>query len=128
MTWQDLRAGDLATAAIFAQSAGTLTQTGVDDDQPAFHTVQMSPAMPNPFKNSSQLRLTLPASASVQAEILDISGRRITTLASGKLPAGVHNLLWNGTNAKGESVAAGVYLVRVQTPGFNQVQRIVRLK
>ena len=128
MTWQDLRAGDLATAAIFAQSAGTLTQTGVDDDQPAFHTVQMSPAMPNPFKNSSQLRLTLPASASVQAEILDISGRRITTLASGKLPAGVHNLLWNGTNANGESVAAGVYLVRVQTPGFNQVQRIVRLK
>ena len=84
--------------------------------------------MPNPFKNSSQLRLALPAAASVQAEILDISGRRITTLASGKLPAGVHNLLWNGTNAKGESVAAGVYLVRVQTPGFNQVQRIVRLR
>ena len=128
MTWQDLRAGDLATAAIFAQSAGTLVPTGVDDNEPAIRTVQLSPAMPNPFKNSSQLRLALPAAATVQAEILDISGRRITTLASGKLPAGVHNLLWNGTNAKGESVAAGVYLVRVQTPGFNQVQRIVRLR
>lgn len=128
MTWQDLRAGDVTTSAIFAQSAGTLASTGVGDDEQPIKTVQLSMAMPNPFKNNSQLRLTLPASASVQAEILDISGRRVTTLANGKLPAGVHNLLWNGTNARGESVAAGVYLVRVQTPGFNQVQRIVRLK
>lgn len=128
MTWQDLRAGDLTTSAIFAQQTGTLPATGVGDDHPSSTTLQLSRAMPNPFKSSSQVRLSLPAAASVTAEILDISGRRVTTLANGKLPAGVHNLLWNGTNAKGESVAAGVYLVRVLTPGLNEVQRIVRLK
>jgi flagellar hook assembly protein FlgD len=128
MTWQDLRAGDVTTAAIFAQSAGTLVPTGVGDKEAPITTIQLSPAIPNPFRGSAQMRLALPGAASVQAEILDISGRRITTLASGKLAAGVHTLLWNGTNAKGESVAAGVYLVRVQTPGFNQVQRIVRLR
>jgi hypothetical protein len=128
MTWQDLREGGLTTAAIFAAQAGASGTTGIGDDKPGIRTVEMSPAMPNPFRTSSQLRLALPAAAQVTAEILDISGRRITTLASGNLGAGVHTLLWNGTNGHGESVAAGIYLVRVQTPGFNQVQRIVRLK
>jgi flagellar hook assembly protein FlgD len=126
MTWQDLRAGDLTTAAIFAQqTTGAVIPTGVET--PGTGTVQLSAARPNPSRGSSDLRLTLPSPTSVRAEVLDVAGRHVATLASGTLPAGVHELSWNGRSDKGGYVAAGVYLVRVHMPGYEKTQRIVRL-
>jgi flagellar hook assembly protein FlgD len=74
------------------------------------------------------VRLTLAAPTFVRAEVLDVSGRHVATLAFGTYDAGVHELTWDGTNARGQRAAAGVYLVRVQWPGSQTTQRIVRLR
>jgi hypothetical protein len=126
VTWQDLRAGALTTAAIFAQQAtgGGAAAVG-PSDLPA---LQLSPARPNPFEQTSRIRLTLAAPTFVRAEVLDVTGRHVATLAQGTLDAGVHELSWDGLNAHGERAAAGVYLVRVQWPGSQTTQRIVRLR
>ena len=126
MTWQDLRSGGLTTAAIFAQQTVGTAVTGVDASVPEI--AQLSAARPNPFWGRSELQLTLPAPTFVRAEVLDISGRRVATLASSFFPAGVHALSWDGTGARGERAAPGVYLVRVQWPGSVKTQRIVRLR
>jgi len=129
MTWQDLRAGDLTTAAIFAQqTTGLLVPTGVSDHASGSGGIKLSAPRPNPSRGTSGLWLTLSATTGVNVEVLDITGRHVATLASGMLPAGVHDLTWNGTNDRGGRVAAGIYLVRVQGPGFDRTQRIVRLK
>ena len=126
VTWQDLRAGGTSTAAIFAQQAAGGGAAAVGpSDLPA---LQLSPARPNPFEQSSKIRLTLAAPTFVRAEVLDVSGRHVATLALGNLDAGVHELSWDGLNAHGERAAAGVYLVRVQWPGSQTTQRIVRLR
>jgi hypothetical protein len=126
VTWQDLRAGGLTTAAIFAQQAGAAAAAGVE--APRLAAVQLSPARPNPFERDSKIRLTLAAPTFVRAEVLDVTGRHVATLALGTLDAGVHELSWDGSNARGERAAAGVYLVRVQWPGSRTTQRIVRLR
>jgi hypothetical protein len=72
--------------------------------------------------------LTLTTSVYVRAEVLDVTGRRVATLASRNFPAGVHELVWDGSSAGGRRVAPGVYLVRVQWPGFEKTQRVVRLR
>jgi hypothetical protein len=126
VTWQDLRSGGLTTAAIFAQQAVAGAVAAVD--APHLSAVQLSPARPNPFRGTSELRLTLAAPTFVRAEVLDVSGRRVTTLASRAFPAGVHELSWDGSSARGQRVAPGVYLVRVQWPGSEETQRIVRLQ
>ncbi len=126
MTWQDLRSGGVATAAIFAQQTGATGTTAVEG--PRASGTQISSARPNPSRGISEIQLTLVAPVYVRAEVLDVTGRRIATLASRNFAAGVHRLTWDGWNARGERVAPGVYLVRVQLPGSEKIQRIVRLR
>jgi FlgD Ig-like domain len=126
VTWQDLRSGGLTTAAIYAEQAGNTGVAAVHN--PSAGSAQLALARPNPFQSKTRLRLTLPASTFVRAEVLDISGRRVATLASQAFPAGVHELSWDGLNSRGQLVAPGVYLVRVQWPGYDQTERVVRLR
>jgi hypothetical protein len=126
MTWQDLRSGGVSTAAIFAQQAVGVAVAGVDP--PRLAAVQLGPARPNPFLGTSELQLTLVAPTFVRAEVLDVTGRRVATLAARTFPAGIHQLSWDGSSAGGERAAPGVYLVRVQWPGSERTQRIVRLR
>ncbi|MFI5371617.1 MAG: FlgD immunoglobulin-like domain containing protein [Candidatus Eisenbacteria bacterium] len=126
ISWQDLRSGGLTTAAIFAQQAASGAVAGVDATQ--LPAVQLGFARPNPFRGTSEIRLTLTTPTFVRAEILDVTGRRVATLASRSFPAGVHELSWDGSSARGRPAAPGVYLLRVQWPGFEKTQRIVRLR
>ena len=126
LTWQDLRSGGVTTAAIFAQQAAGIAVAGVDS--PRLSTVQLSLARPNPFRGASELRLTIATPTFVRAEVLDITGRRVATLASRIFPAGEHELSWDGSSARGTRATPGVYLVRVQWPGFEKTQRVVRLR
>ena len=128
LTWQDLRSGGLTTAAIFAQQAVTTGGTTAVGDEGPVKRAQVSNARPNPARGPTQVELTLPQSAFVRAEVLDLSGRRVATLAGETFSAGTHSLSWNGNTIAGERAAPGVYLVRVRWPGFERTQRIVRLR
>ena len=127
LTWQDLRSGGLTTAAIFVQQAVTTgTTTAVDGAetwQPMIGTVR-----PNPSRGIAQVQFTLPHAALVRAEVLDLSGRRVATIAGETFSAGTHSISWNGNTAGGDRAAPGVYLVRVRWPGYERTQRIVRLR
>ncbi len=126
MTWQDLRSGGVTTAAIFAQEAGIAGTAGVGGLHPG--VAQLGPAKPNPSRGATALQLSLVSPTFVRAEVLDIAGRRVATLASHVFPAGVHSLSWDGTGSRGERAAPGVYLVHVQWAGFEKTQRVVRLQ
>jgi hypothetical protein len=68
---------------------------------------------PNPFARNTQLRLGLPQSANVRVEVFDLAGRRVATLADGRMSAGWHNVQWGGADRSGGKVAAGIYLCRI---------------
>jgi flagellar hook assembly protein FlgD len=42
--------------------------------------------------------------------------------------AGLHHVRWDGTDARGERVASGVYFYRVDALGQSAARRMVRLK
>ena len=126
LTWQDLRSGGATTAAIFAGQA-IATSTAAIEESAAIEAALASPR-PNPSRGPTSVQLTLPHSAFVRAEVLDINGRRVATLASQTLSAGTHALAWDGSMAGGERASPGVYLVRVTWAGFERTQRIVRLQ
>ena len=68
---------------------------------------------PNPFNPSTIIPYRLPISTRVQLEVLNILGQRLTTLVDADRPAGFHTATWDGTDASGRGVAAGVYLYRL---------------
>jgi hypothetical protein len=79
-------------------------------------------AHPNPFNPATTLAFELPDAATVILEIVDLRGHRVRVLADGPRPAGRHEVLWAGRDARGRPVTAGVYLARLVTPGATTVR------
>lgn len=69
---------------------------------------------PNPFNPSTSIPFTLAAPGRVRIEIYGVSGERVTLLDAGEVAAGPHSVVWNGRDARGRSVASGVYFYRLE--------------
>ena len=82
-------------------------------------------AYPNPFRKSSTLDFAAPRNEILEAAIYDPAGRllRRLPLTSGRTP-----LVWDGTDARGEAVPAGVYLLRIRTETETFSSRMIRLR
>jgi 1,4-alpha-glucan branching enzyme len=96
---------------------------GVQAPRPA-PELQLSAPWPNPTRGTSRLSYTLPAPASGSLAILDVAGRTVRTLASGKLEAGLHTVAWDGADASGRTAAPGLYFVRLATTQGSRTARI----
>jgi hypothetical protein len=74
---------------------------------------------PNPFRHATTLRYDLPTDGPVAIAVFDVKGRRVAQLLDGFVAAGRHAVRWDGRNARGAPVSAGVYFARV-TAGSNE--------
>ena len=68
---------------------------------------------PNPFNPTTEISFALPEAAKVKLHIFALNGQLVATLVDGELSAGRQQLRWNGRNASGKTVAAGIYLYRI---------------
>jgi hypothetical protein len=60
------------------------------------------------------IEFTLTKTAQVQAEVLTLTGRRVTVLESGTTRmAGTHRIMWRGVSSEDVTVSKGVYLIRM---------------
>lgn len=87
-------------------------------------------ASPNPFRGAAEIAFSHDGDAAlpVTVTVHDLAGRRIATLHEGPVAAGVQRVSWNGADARGEPMRAGVYLVRAAWPGHALTRRIVRVR
>jgi hypothetical protein len=84
-------------------------------------------ARPNPFAGTTDLHFSLAAPARVQLTVHDVAGRRVRVLADAGLPAGFHQLPWDGRSDAGGAAASGVYFARFQAGDVLETKRIVLL-
>jgi len=83
---------------------------------------------PNPFNPRTTIRFDLATHAHARLAIHDVSGRLVRTLVDGPLPAGEHEARWDGRDARGERVASGVYLCRLQAGGYRAAGKLILLE
>jgi len=83
---------------------------------------------PNPARGAVDFAITLPRSASVRLEVLDLAGRRQRTLQSGSLTGGEHAFRWDGRTDRGGSVSSGRYQIRFTADGVTQTRAITMLR
>lgn len=88
----------------------------------------LAPPHPSPASGAVGFRFTLPQSATVRLEVIDLAGRRVATPASGPLPAGVHHASWDGRREDGAEAPAGVYRARLVSDGRAVSRPFVRLR
>ena len=83
---------------------------------------------PNPSRGESAIELALPKMQRVRMTILDLSGRQVCEVVSAPLTAGEHVFGWDGRDAAGRVVGAGVYFVTV-TAGDQRISaRALRMR
>ena len=85
---------------------------------------------PNPFNPSTTIRFEVPANVNDRMEIVvyNALGMKLKTLVSGRVEAGVHEVVWDGTNQQGVQMASGVYFIRMLAGKFNKVHKMILLK
>lgn len=72
---------------------------------------------PNPFEFSTSVRFTLREGAHVNLGVYDVTGRCVATLMDGYVSAGSGQAVWDGRDANGRSVSAGIYFMRLSAMG-----------
>jgi hypothetical protein len=76
-------------------------------------TYELSQNYPNPFNAGTNISFGLPEGANVRLDIYNITGQKVSTLADGHYDAGRYNVIWNGIDERGLSVASGIYFYRL---------------
>lgn len=85
--------------------------------------------IPNPFNPTTRIAYSVPAPGSeIELSVHDSAGRLVATLVSGYREAGVHEAVWDGRDARGETVASGVYFARMDAPGCSSTKKLILLK
>ncbi len=92
---------------------GTTAAPG-DGDAPAAQ-VALGAAYPNPFNPQTVIPLRLTAEARVSLALYDARGRHVVTLRDEVLPAGRHEVHWDGRDGGGRPAASGTYYARLHT-------------
>jgi flagellar hook assembly protein FlgD len=94
----------------------------------AVSALQLLPPEPNPARRDVEVQFDLPRAERVDAEVFDVRGQRVRTLAEQTMTPGEHVLTWDERDGSGVSVPAGVFLVRVAAGGESAAREFVVLR
>jgi hypothetical protein len=88
--------------------------------------------VPNPYRPRSGIPVaisyTVGESAKVKVKVYTLSGELVKTLWDGQREMGIWSAEWDGRNSGNRMVASGIYLVHLESPGFNEVKKLAVLK
>lgn len=83
---------------------------------------------PNPFNAGTVISYSLEKDAHVRVTICNMLGQTVATVVDADQTLGVHRVVWNGLDDRGDQLASGIYLFRVQAGVATQVRKMVLLK
>lgn len=87
---------------------------------------RLSQNYPNPFNPQTVAKYQLPTAERVSVEVYNILGQRIKTLLKNETQdAGYYQIKWNGTDASGSSVSAGIYFLHLRSKNFSKTVKMI---
>jgi endonuclease I len=99
--------------------------TGVPGGAPVGRAT-LHPNSPNPFGTRTSISFDLVRRGPVSLRIYDVTGRQVRVLADGGvLDAGRHALDWDGRDAGGNTLQAGLYFCRLEAGTVSDSRRMV---
>ena len=78
---------------------------------------------PNPFNPITNIKFDLPRECAVTLTVYDVRGKVVDVLVRETLAAGTHVVTWDARRHP-----SGVYLYRIEAPGFSRTRKMVMLK
>jgi hypothetical protein len=108
--WSDGRSsGKEAIYGIYAQKFYMVSNSDDNASVPQ-NIIQLSKSCPNPFVDNVKISFSLSKdSKNVDLSVYNIKGQKVKTLHNGRTLKGNYTYTWDGKDAKGNSLATGVY-------------------
>ncbi|MEA3296739.1 MAG: T9SS type A sorting domain-containing protein [candidate division Zixibacteria bacterium] len=112
--------------------ASKLEIDGLTSGSGTYGSLPIQPSLsqnyPNPFNPSTTISFSLPAAGKARIEIYNILGRLVAVPLDGMTNAGHNEVVWNGTNSTGNTVASGIYFYRLTAENFTETRKMTLLK
>ena len=83
---------------------------------------------PNPFNPQTIIRYALPVDSHVRLDVYNMLGQRVKRLVKGKQTVGYKQVLWDGTDERGNTVGNGVYIYCIQVGDFIQAKKMALVR
>ena len=123
----DFMGGDVGTLDAWGLNFQVgLASTAVDDGPPL--ATRLLGARPNPFNPQTTVAFDLARAGRVRLGIFDLRGRLVRNLMDDALPAGRHEVRWDGRDADGREAASGVYLCRLEADGVAPIEKLTLVR
>lgn len=113
---------------VFNQDVKTWALAEINAVPRGGHAAVWNPVLQPSSGRSATVRLTLRAAGRVKVSVHRGDGTLVRRLAEQDASAGVVSWDWDGRNEQGRMQASGVYLVRIEGPGFSQIKKIVLVR
>ena len=113
---------------MYATVSQCVSTVDVTPREPLDATFRLGPASPNPFFGRAVFSVSQGRGAALDVGVFDARGARVRSLYQGFASAGVHSIEWDGRDAFGRGVAAGVYFVRATSGAHTLTQRLLRMR
>lgn len=93
-------------------------------------TFRLLPNYPNPFNPETRIPFEVGNGTTqpVQLNIYNLLGQKIVTLVNKRLASGIYEVVWNGTNGRGEQVVSGVYFYELRVGDMHQIRKMVLVR
>jgi hypothetical protein len=127
VAWEDARQIATNGLDIYAQA---FTSEGDKLDAPPVplpRALALGAPRPNPMRSSSVFTVDVPRDGSARVEVFDVAGRRVRTIVAGDLPAGSHELVFDGRDDAGRELPPGLYRVHARTASESSSRALVRV-
>jgi hypothetical protein len=88
----------------------------------------LNPNYPNPFNPETVIAFSTAKAGPVKLRIYNTKGQLVRTLASDTRGAGLHRIVWDGRNNNRNPVSSGMYLYKLDVPGYSRTRKMMLLK
>lgn len=113
-------------------SMSVVSPSSAPDTPPATGSipgVMIERCRPNPFGRETRVRYRLGSPGQIDLRIYDAAGRLVRTLAnSAEMPAGAHEIPWDGLDASGRRASAGRYYLRLDSTKGAARGSVIRIR
>jgi len=123
--WEDFR--NAPTTDVYAYRV-TSIGTGVESWSAPAAPIRLYPARPNPFNPHTVISFRLDQAGPVRLALFDVQGRLVRELLRGERPAGLTDVAWDGTDARGTPCSSGVYFALLQTGSTRRQTSVTLLR
>ncbi|MBC7185804.1 MAG: T9SS type A sorting domain-containing protein [Calditrichaeota bacterium] len=124
LAWESFRGGKWDIMAVrFHVPRGVVVHGGPTREQ----SWCLAQNYPNPFIGATTISFRLATTDQIAVEVYDVAGRKVRTLAEGLQADGWHQLRWDGRDARGVPLPAGVYFCRLKSKLFDKSIKMLYL-